>query len=189
MSGLKYSLDGKTWLSYQDNFEIILYNVGDYVKFKDTNPNRTKNLGQFNLSGKIACTGELNSLVNGKLDWHENCFDGLFRNQSSLTTAPSITFNTLDYNALGMAFCDCKKLKRIRFNVKGSSNGYRGMQQVLQGCDNLSVIEVDFKSWDNEQTDYWCNGVSSTGVFVKPSELPLEYGISRIPEGWTVINK
>ena len=190
ISGLKYSFDGKTWLPYQKGFEIILYNVGDNVKFKDTNPNRTTKLGKFSLSGKIACTGELNSLVNGKLDWHEGCFKDLFFRQEALTTAPSITFNTLGFDALGDTFWDCKKLKRIRFNVKELNDAFRSMQSVVLGCNNLSVIEVDFKNWgQNEQTERWCEGVSSTGVFVKPSELPLEYGTSRIPEGWIVINK
>lgn len=58
----------------------------------------------------------------------------------------------------------------------------------------MSYIKVGFKSWldnshysnKNELTTNWVKDVAEHGTFVCPKELPIEYGVSRIPEGWTV---
>lgn len=57
----------------------------------------------------------------------------------------------------------------------------------------MSYIKVGFKSWldedrfgKNELTTNWVEGVAENGTFVCPKELPIEYGVSRIPKGWTV---
>ena len=64
-------------------------------------------------------------------------------------------------------------------------------QTMFYGCSKLVSIEVSFASWTQatSQTDSWVNGVASSGTFTKPTALAPEYGISRIPTGWTVVNK
>jgi len=65
-----------------------------------------------------------------------------------------------------------------------------GYQSMFYGCTKLSSIEVSFTSWTKatNQTYNWVYGVASSGTFTKPTALAEEYGTSRIPTGWTVVN-
>ena len=56
---------------------------------------------------------------------------------------------------------------------------------MFLNCTNLSEISVAFNVWD-DNTSWWVKDVAPTGTFICPKDLPLEYGVSRIPEGWTV---
>jgi hypothetical protein len=62
---------------------------------------------------------------------------------------------------------------------------------MFYGCTKLSSIEVSFTSWNQatDQTGLWVTNVASSGTFTKPAALATEYGESRIPTGWTVIDK
>ena len=61
---------------------------------------------------------------------------------------------------------------------------------MFDGASSLSEIEVAFTSWPTSNaTENWLSGVAASGTFIKPSTLPEEYGVSRIPEGWIVIDK
>ena len=54
-------------------------------------------------------------------------------------------------------------------------------------CTRLSEIHVSFVDWhDDYSTAAWVKNVAPTGTFICPKDLPLEYGVDRIPEGWTV---
>ena len=56
---------------------------------------------------------------------------------------------------------------------------------MFLNCTNLSEISVAFNEW-NDNTSWWVANVAPTGTFICPKALALEYGESRIPEGWTV---
>ncbi len=56
---------------------------------------------------------------------------------------------------------------------------------MFSNCTNLSEISVAFNVWD-DNTFWWVKDVAPTGTFICPKTLPLEYGDSKIPEGWTV---
>jgi hypothetical protein len=59
----------------------------------------------------------------------------------------------------------------------------------FQDCTSLKYIDVDFLAWSNNNGSWFWNNWSSTGTFYKPASLPTERGNSRIPDGWTVVNK
>ena len=63
------------------------------------------------------------------------------------------------------------------------------LSSALKGCSRIADIEVSFSSWDGNFSGDWVSGVAASGTFTKPSALPEEYGTSRIPTGWTVVNK
>jgi hypothetical protein len=192
-----YSTDGKNWEAYPINTRIDLIKAGDFVKFINTKSVLTINGSgaNFSLTGKIAASGELKSMLNYADDWPENCFDALFRNQNSLTAAPYISCDTIDSNSLCYIFNGCKNLKKIKISINRhqkdpDDNEYDGVDGMLGGCSSLSVIEVDFTSWEGFDTpNGWVGGVAPKGVFIKPAALPEEYGEKRIPEGWQVVNK
>jgi hypothetical protein len=61
---------------------------------------------------------------------------------------------------------------------------------MFDGCTNLNSINVNFSAWDTaDETTNWVKNVSSSGTFTCPADLPEEFGISRIPTGWTVVRK
>jgi len=59
---------------------------------------------------------------------------------------------------------------------------------MFSGCTSLSLIHVSFEDWftNDVPTEDWVRNVAPTGTFICPNHLPLEYGYSSIPEGWTV---
>jgi hypothetical protein len=59
---------------------------------------------------------------------------------------------------------------------------------MFQNCSKLNSIKVAFKSWSSSDTNSWIKAVSSTGTFVAPRELPLEFNVNRIPTGWQLPN-
>ena len=62
------------------------------------------------------------------------------------------------------------------------------LMEMFSGCASLSRIQVSNTSWgratDTTFND-WVSGVAASGTFVCPSALPEEYGVNRIPTGWT----
>lgn len=200
-SGVRYSTDGKVWNAYNNRDTITLSKVGDFVKFINTKNTFSSDTSQytpsvrFSLSGKVAASGELKSLLNYSDTWPRNCFGSIFRNQNALTVAPYVSCNTLGIDSLDNAFNGCKNLKKIKVSINSHSinpdnNEYDSVNSMLGGCSSLSVIEVDFTSWDGFDTYIgWVSGVAPKGVFIKPAALPEEYGEKRIPAGWQVVNK
>ena len=58
---------------------------------------------------------------------------------------------------------------------------------MFQDCTGLALIKVHFTAWGS-QTSSWVSNVASAGTFYKPTALPEEYGTSKIPTGWAVVN-
>lgn len=89
------------------------------------------------------------------------CYNGVFQDCTSLTTAPELPATTL------------------------ADNCYTGM---FNGCTSLNYIkmlatDVSAISCLNS----WVYGVSSTGTFVKSKDATWDVrGVSGIPNGWTV---
>ncbi len=114
------------------------------------------------------------------------CYQSMFQNCSSLTAAPALPAMTLATYCYYQMFRNCTKLTAAPAlpAMTLASNCYR---EMFRGCTKLSSIEVSFTSWVG--TTNWVSSVASSGTFTKPSALAEEYGTSRIPTDWTVINK
>ena len=94
------------------------------------------------------------------------CYANMFQGCTSLTTAPELPATTLADLCYGAMFQDCTSLNYIKCLAT-----------------NISA---------NSCTQYWVNGVASTGVFVKHpdiSESTWGSGVNGIPTGWTVIEE
>lgn len=61
---------------------------------------------------------------------------------------------------------------------------------MFRDCSNLKKITVNFTSWGDATDAFtnWVYGVAANGTFYKPVALPTEFGVNRIPVGWTVVN-
>ena len=122
-----------------------------------------------------------NSDFNSCLSTFRDCLD--------LVDIPNFRFSVFAGRFLRGAFQGCISLRSVK--LAASIVEDRGLELAFDGCSALSNIEVDFTTWGTFGTEFlnWVRGVSTTGTFVKPAALPEEYGPSRIPTGWTVINK
>ena len=200
-SGIRYSLDGRTWQSYTSNTVITLQKIGDFVKFDNTKSTLVIEKdsrhpeGKFTLTGKVSASGELKSMLNYSEDWPKKCFEDLFRNQTSLTACPDISCSTLGSGALMYTFNGCTNVKKVKIRInellpREDDGSYNGIDGTFGGCTSLAIVEADLNSWNGFDADNgWLNNVSPKGVFIKPTALPVEYGNKRIPEGWQIVNK
>ena len=117
----------------------------------------------------------------------ENCYSGMFSGCTSLTRAPELpAIKMLSYCYSGM-FSGCTSLTQAPELPAKEFFGKYSYSGMFSGCTSLSEIKVSFDDWNyNSATSSWVKDVAPTGTFICPKTLALEYGISRIPEGWTV---
>ena len=119
-----------------------------------------------------------------------NSYRSMFDGCTSLTTAPALPATTLALGCYGLMFQGCTGLTSAPA-LPATTVATQCYFYMFSGCTKLSSIEVSFTLWTQatNQTVNWVNGVASSGTFTKPLALAAEYGISRIPTGWTVVNK
>ena len=244
VSGLHYRL-GKSglWIPYTIGYTITLAHIGDCVQFwnsADTLSSSGQDYVQFVMTGSLAGSGNIQSMLNWSASCPDFCFFNLFVLCSSLTSAPelpslqlgnycyrqmfresSITampelpatvlgqsvYDTMFFRCYSLAGtvmlpallfttgCYSSMLRQTaitEINIAASSGlATNSMLNMLYGCASLSKIEVNFTSWGSiaTATQNWVDGVAAEGTFIKPAALPEEYGVNRIPTGWTVVNK
>ena len=147
------------------------------------------------------------------------CYSTMFAGCTSLTTAPNLPASTIADRCYQSMFSGCTHLSSVPSTLPATTLAtacYRGMfascyalrdapelpattlypncyELMFKACQNLSSINVSFTDWNTPTsgTNQWVQGVNTrTGVFTKPSQLATQQGDnSRIPLGWTVINK
>lgn len=120
------------------------------------------------------------------------CYFDMFNGCTKLSTAPELPATTLAYRCYREMFMGCTSLTAAP-QLPATTLVSECYWNIFNGCSNLSSINVSLTSWTgggvmNGTTD-WVNRVPLNGTFTKPAELPEEFGQSKIPEGWTVVNK
>ena len=206
--GLYYRLGSVgAWTEYREG-TVIPINQGDYIQFQGTMHLVTSFSvwHKFNLLGSFIATGNLQSMGQ----YEDTAIEayGLFSGCHGLVVSGDIlkakTPNT-QFPCYFHAFENCNNLTEIKIGLtslntvswdRGNSGGMYYIDGCLDymfyGCSSLSKIEVNFTSWGENGSYYtrgWVDGVAQQGVFIKPAELPEMFDDSRIPVGWTVINK
>ena len=118
---------------------------------------------------------------------YNSCYAGMFIDCISLTQAPALLATDLRDNCYEKMFWGCTNLTQAPELSATKIEDY-SCYQLFEDCTSLSRIKVNFTEWNRwgQGTDYWVNHVAPTGTFICPKELPIEYGPSRIPEGWNV---
>ena len=115
----------------------------------------------FVMTGSIAASGNIMSLLNFNDTLTDYAFCCLFKGCTSLTTAPELPATTLSAMCYFAMFRECSKLNYVKamFTTDPTSGTY------------LSD---------------WLNGVPETGTFVKNSAATWDNTAAGIPSGWTV---
>ena len=114
--------EGVTWKDYtwseNTGSEYTNLNVGDKVYFRAKTENQTigssnKNYYQFKMTGKIAASGNIQTLLNAdgsRTDAPAYCYYNMFYNCTSLTTAPELPATKLANNCYTSMFRYCSSL-------------------------------------------------------------------------------
>jgi hypothetical protein len=200
---LETSFDGEIWEPfYVGETTITLPKVGDKVYFRAGEggnialANTNQSYNKFSLvTGRIAASGNVMSLLNGDMPdsaLSNYCFVGLFRNCTSLVTAPELPATNLATLCYSTMFFNCTSLITAP-KLPATNLAVTSCMAMFSNCKNLNSIEVAFSTFPPSTTNNWVSGVSPTGTFVCPTALgtndTIKRGVSACPEGWTVINK
>ena len=113
------------------------------------------------------------------------CYEHMFRGCTSLTQAPELAATVLAHDCYKAMFYGCTSLSQAP-KLPATTLADYCYYGMFYGCTSLSEISVVFDNWENSYTKEWVVNVAPTGTFICPKDLPLEYGVGRIPEGWTV---
>ena len=137
------------------------------------------------------CTGLTNAPELPATTLATYCYYSMFQGCTGLTNAPELPATTLSTCCYYSMFNGCTGLTNAP-ELPAKTLATQCYRLLFKGCKNISIIKIHFTSWDisavSGKTNGWVNGVSPTGTFYKPSALPEEYGTSKIPTGWTVVN-
>ena len=116
---VQYSLDGgATWKTLKKNTPIVLKNKGDSAWLKGNNPEGfSKDIDKtfsFTVTGRIAASGSVMSLIDGKGETNvipnDYCFAYLFCDCAGLTQAPELPATTLAMGCYYGMFIGCTSL-------------------------------------------------------------------------------
>lgn len=190
--GMHYRM-GKSglWLPYTAGTVIDLPNIGDSCQFWNSDSTLSingSNYANFLIPKKVSATGNIQSLLNWSNTLHEYCFCYLFyaAGNGGVTCTPYMPAKTLVKGCYYYMFFYTPNLKKAEFMAETLATQSCG--GMFQSCWSLKERRVHFTEWHANATGSWGFNAPSTGTFYKPSALPEEYGTSRIPEGWTVVN-
>ena len=114
------------------------------------------------------------------------CYTSMFYGCTGLISAPELPATTLATNCYVSMFYGCTGLTSAP-ELPATTLATNCYNYMFRNCAKLSLIRVHFTAW-GAQTSNWVTSVSSAGTFYKPTALTEEYGTSKIPTGWTVVN-
>lgn len=194
---LAYKLNSNDWETWSFNESYvtnsIILNTNDCLQIKNKQTSWNRLYTTLNVEGKFNVSGNVRSLINFSTTLAEYQFANLFTDKESLISAENlILFDVeLSNNCFMSMFIRCINLEKPPkiTNLPTAVNvGEHCLDSFLSNCSSLKEIRVSFTQWGYNQTRSWVNDVAPTGTFYKPKDLPEEYGVNRIPEGWTVVN-
>ena len=119
----------------------------------------------------------------------EGCYHNMFRDCTSLITAPSLPAITLAIGCYQGMFSYCSKLVNAPELHATTLVGrcYRNMFTYCSSLSNITMLATDISA--NGCLVAWVANVSLTGTFNKNAAMnDLPIGVSGIPEGWTVFD-
>lgn len=188
ISGIRYSIDnGNTWNMYTVGDTITLTDIGDSVQFMNLNEQlslSSSDLFNFQLTGRIAASGNVQSMLNFKKECVPKCFFHLLSNNEALVSAPELPATTLAEECYWAMFYNDINLT-VPPELPATTLAHYCYAFMFEGS-GITSLKVPFTEWG--QCPGWVKYLPSTGTFYKPSALPEQFGNDYIPSGWTVVN-
>lgn len=115
-----------------------------------------------------------------------DCYKGMFKYCSSLTTAPELPATTLANSCYNGMFNGCISLTKAP-ELPATTLSDWCYYFMFAGCTSLNYIKM--LATDVSAIlclEWWVNNVAPSGTFVKDASTTLPTGDSGIPDGWTV---
>ena len=153
LHSLQYNINGNEWKDYTFNGKvgdtITLANIGDKVYFRKadsgvaTFSTNTSNYAYFVMSGEIAASGNVMSLIDPDcnataIPGTGFCFYKLFMNCTSLTAAPELPATSLASCCYANMFYGCKSLTAAPA-LPATNLALSCYSNMFNGCTNLTA--------------------------------------------------
>ena len=210
---IQYKLNDGQWQNW--NLTAVTLSDGDkmYIKSDDTIPISEPNsiYKNFVMTGSIAASGNIMSLLNFSdiltvfafyylfaqcsslttapalpaTTLAQFCYSGMFNGCTSLTTAPALPATTLAQFCYYWMFENCTSLTTApelpATTLANNCYGY-----MFHNCSKLNYVKAMFTTIQTNALTSWLDGVSPTGTFVKNASATWTNEQAGIPSGWTV---
>ena len=212
---IQYKLNNGQWQTW--DLSAVTLADGDkmYLKSDDEIPiaETTSIYKNFVMTGSIAASGNIMSLLNFSDTLTDYAFYYLFAHCTSLTTAPELPATTLAAYCYAWMFYLCMSLTTppTLLATTLTEDCYFGMfnncsslttapelpattlsracySQMFMYCAKLNYVKAMFTTDPtlNYSLTDWLNGVSPTGTFIKSKDATWTNEQAGIPTGWTV---
>ena len=210
-----YKVNNGEWSSLGLASNIYLHN-GDkaYIKSDDIKPmaESAKIYKYFDMTGSIAASGNIMSLIAFSDTMAKECFGSLFYGCDSLTAAPKLPATTLSDHCYYAMFDSCTslvtapELPATVLTLGCYANMFHNCtsltqspalpaitlapscyQQMFTGCTKLNYVKALFTDMSAKNCIWsWLRNVSTIGTFVKNANATWNILDAGIPSGWTV---
>ena len=211
----EYKLNGDQWQNWDKSAVSLADGDKMYLRSGDTIPmgESDSTYKNFSMTGSIAASGNIMSLLNFSDTLQVYTFIGLFNGCTPLTTAPTLPATTLSKYCYSQMFSGCTSLTQAPalpattlkdwcyYNMFFGCTSLTTAPELpattlmlncyttmFQGCSNLNYVKAMFTT--NPNSNYYLNGwltnVAETGTFVKNSAAAWSNTDAKIPTGWTV---
>ena len=212
---IQYKINDGQWQTW--DLSAVTLADGDkmYLKSDDTMPISEGYTGfrAFNMTGSIAASGNVMSLLNFSdtltdcafyrlfeycsaltaapalpaTTLTEECYYRMFRGCTSLTQAPALPATTLANHCYDSMFQDCTSLTTAP-ELPATTLATYCYSYMFHGCTKLNYVKAMFTSVSVSiySLNLWLENVSPTGTFVKNASATWTNDDAQIPSGWTV---
>ena len=148
-NGLEYKINNNGWTSYAIGSTITLANIGDKVYMRAVAAGNSRmgatygGYHQFFMTGKIAASGNVNTLLNPdpnaevSLAGKYFCYSGMFNGCTSLTQAPELPATTLADFCYSNMFKGCSSLTQAP-ELPATTLANKCYSYMFSGCSSLT---------------------------------------------------
>ena len=185
---IQYKLNNGQWQNW--DLSAVSLSDGDkmYLKSDDgiqisESPSIYKH---FVMTGSIAASGDIMSLLNFSDTLTDYAFYNLFKNCTSLTTAPELPVTTLAKSCYYYMFQQCTSLTTAP-ELPATTLTNACYAYMFYYCTKLNYVKALFTDISApECLSAWLYNVSPTGTFIKSKDATWTNSGAKIPTGWTV---
>ena len=215
---LEYSFNSIDWFNMNTSI-IINLNANNKVYLRGilSADNTSSNYTQFKMTGKVAASGNINSIWNYRdlnaplkkycgyymfegctslttapelpaLDISNDCYNNMFSGCTSLTTAPELPATILKHYCYNSMFKNCKSLKNSPI-LRAELLVDSCFRYMFYNCTNLNSLTcLAIDMSANNCTINWVLNTSPTGTFYKHPNATWTTGVNGIPSGWEIVD-
>ena len=187
----QYKINNGQWKNW--NWSKVSLSNGDkmYIKSDDSKPMSEFQTNYtwhkyFVMTGSIAASGNIMSLLNFSDTLTDHGFYNLFKYCTALTSAPKLPSTTLAPWCYAWMFQGCTSLVQAP-ELPAIELADYCYTHMFDGCTKLNYVKAMFTSAACALgTGYWLSNVSPTGTFIKNRKAKWDKDVANIPYEWTV---